>query len=343
MSVRRSIPLSVALFSLLALPVVLVPNSHAQINGVPSSVTSPGFGGRPVNGTPPSVSSVGPRGFTPNSHVTFSTGNGMPPGDGHHHHHHFVQYAPSVVYPVPVPYAVDIGDAEDNSEDDDANYQGGPTIFDRRGSGADSYVPPVKNIRRPPTTETADADDPPAPSAPQVPTLLVFKDGHKLEVGNYAIVGDTLFDLTPGHVRKVALADLDLDATRKTKRRSWRHLPAPAIVAGELTMRRIILGTVILVTSIAALAPYLSAQRMISGAPHFAPSRGPPASLPEASITADRSRAFFYPLAYGDPLYADYSPAPDIPWPLSLPSSSCNRPRHPHLPSRFFQNRLYRS
>jgi hypothetical protein len=216
MSVRRSIPLSVALFSLLALPVVLVPNSHAQINGVPSSVTSPGFGGRPVNGTPPSVSSVGPRGFTPNSHVTFSTGNGMPPGDGHHHHHHFVQYAPSVVYPVPVPYAVDIGDAEDNSEDDDANYQGGPTIFDRRGSGADSYVPPVKNIRRPPTTETADADDPPAPSAPQVPTLLVFKDGHKLEVGNYAIVGDTLFDLTPGHVRKVALADLDLDATRKT-------------------------------------------------------------------------------------------------------------------------------
>lgn len=217
MSVHRSIPLSVALFGLLALPLVLVSNSHAQINGVPSSVTSPGFGGRPVNGTPPSVSSVGPRGFTPNtnSRVTFSTGNRTTMGDGHHHHHRSGQYAPSVFYAVPVPYSVDAGDAEDNTqEDDDANYQGGPTIFDRRGSGADSYVPPVKNIRRPQATETADAD-PPAPATPQEPTRLVFKDGHQLEVGNYAIVGDTLFDLTPGHVRKVALADLDLDATRK--------------------------------------------------------------------------------------------------------------------------------
>jgi hypothetical protein len=44
---------------------------------------------------------------------------------------------------------------------------------------------------------------------------LVFKDGRKLEVGNYAIVGSTLFDLTPGHPRKVALSDLDLDATRQ--------------------------------------------------------------------------------------------------------------------------------
>ncbi len=45
--------------------------------------------------------------------------------------------------------------------------------------------------------------------------LLVFKDGHKLEVGNYAIVGPTLFDLTPGHPRRVAFADLDLEATRQ--------------------------------------------------------------------------------------------------------------------------------
>ncbi|HXX01791.1 MAG TPA: hypothetical protein VEJ00_11280, partial [Candidatus Acidoferrales bacterium] len=47
------------------------------------------------------------------------------------------------------------------------------------------------------------------------PTVLVFKDGEKLEVGNYAIVGATLFDLSPGHHRKITLADLDLDATQK--------------------------------------------------------------------------------------------------------------------------------
>jgi hypothetical protein len=45
--------------------------------------------------------------------------------------------------------------------------------------------------------------------------MLVFKDGHALEVDNYAIVSQTLYDLTPGHARKIALADLDLPATEK--------------------------------------------------------------------------------------------------------------------------------
>jgi len=44
---------------------------------------------------------------------------------------------------------------------------------------------------------------------------LIFKDGHQLEVANYAIVGDTLFDLTEGRRHKIALADLNLTATSK--------------------------------------------------------------------------------------------------------------------------------
>jgi len=44
---------------------------------------------------------------------------------------------------------------------------------------------------------------------------LIFKDGHKQEVGNYAIVGTNLFDLTPGRRQKIALGDLDLPATQK--------------------------------------------------------------------------------------------------------------------------------
>jgi len=211
--VRHSIPASVALLSLLLLPVLFVSTSHAQINGAPASVTSPGFGGRPVNGPPASVTSLGPRGYAPNSGVTFLTSTPRHDGDGTHHHHHYVQYAPPVVYAVPVPYAVDISDTEDNTDDSDANYQGGPTIFDRRGSGANSYIPTVRDVPAP-HAQHAD-DDPPAPEPPQEPTLLVFKDGHKIEVGNYAIIGATLFDLTPGHSRKVALADLDVDATRK--------------------------------------------------------------------------------------------------------------------------------
>jgi hypothetical protein len=219
-SVRHSIPASLALFSLLALSLVLVSTSHAQINGVPSSVTSPGFGGRPVNGTPPSVTSLGPNGSAPNFRVTLPTLNTPHTNDGRHHHHHGDSTPPPVVYTVPVPYALDLGAADDDDDasarpdDRDADPQAGPSTFDRRGSRADSYLPPAKDLREPDSVQSAD-DAPADPDTPQEPTLLVFKDGRKLELLNYAIIGATLFDLTPGHPRKVALADLDLEATRK--------------------------------------------------------------------------------------------------------------------------------
>jgi len=220
-SVRHSIPASIALFSLLALPATLVSTSHAQINGTPASVTSPGFGGRAINGPPASVTSLGPRGFAPNSRVTFSQGFVPPTIDRHRRRHHAVEFVPPLVYAVPVPYAVDLGatdtstdyDDDASADDRDPNYQGGPTIFDRRGSSAASYIPPVKNVPRPHAVQSdASAVD---PNPPQAATLLIFKDGRQLEIGNYAIIGATLFDLTPGHSRKLALADLDLEATLK--------------------------------------------------------------------------------------------------------------------------------
>jgi hypothetical protein len=45
--------------------------------------------------------------------------------------------------------------------------------------------------------------------------VLVFKDGRRLELLNYAIVGSTLYDLSDGLTRKVTLAELDLPATAK--------------------------------------------------------------------------------------------------------------------------------
>ncbi len=212
--VRHSMPVSVAFLSL---PVFLFSFAHAQINGVPSSVTSPGFGGRAINGPPSSVTSLGPRGYSSHSRVSFSTPN-LPRNGNLHHHHHFVAYAPPVAFAIPVPYAVDIGATEDDADSNvdyrDENDQGGPTVFDRRGSGAASYIPPTRYTPAPRAAQNADLSTP-DPDPPQEPTLLIFKDGRKLEVGNYAIVGATLFDLTPGHARKIALADLDLDATRQ--------------------------------------------------------------------------------------------------------------------------------
>jgi hypothetical protein len=58
---------------------------------------------------------------------------------------------------------------------------------------------------------------------------LVFKDGHELEILNYAIVEQTLLDLTPGHARKVPLGDLDLEATRTQNENRGITFQVPAL------------------------------------------------------------------------------------------------------------------
>jgi len=178
----------------------------------------------------------------PSAHVSASAGTGFsgslphsPGSSGHHangngnprpkpHPQGSGSIGEVYYYPYwyPVPYVVDSGDNADTSDDaeDDADYQGGPTVFDRRGSGAASYVPPVDSGPAHPqadeqasNTTAPDADATPEP-APE-PTILVFKDGHQMQVENYAVISQTLYDLTPGHRRKIALADLDLPATEQ--------------------------------------------------------------------------------------------------------------------------------
>jgi hypothetical protein len=46
-------------------------------------------------------------------------------------------------------------------------------------------------------------------------TVLVFRDEHKQEVHNYAIVGQTLWNFSPQHTQKIPLSDLDVPATAK--------------------------------------------------------------------------------------------------------------------------------
>lgn len=226
--VRRSLPLPVALFG--AAWLVLASPALAQSNGVqgmpaghPMTVT-----GAVVSPTGPVIPPTGPvrppTGSVPianpgryNSQIALSDSNHTHRGDGHRHHSNRSEYAFPFFYAVPVPYAVD-PDAADNSEaytddDDDANYQGGPTVFDRRGYGAESYVPPVTDSGDDSADRVTAAVS--TPEAPLPTTLLVFKDGHTVELGNYAIVGASLFDLTPGHTRKVPLTDIDLEATQR--------------------------------------------------------------------------------------------------------------------------------
>jgi hypothetical protein len=59
-------------------------------------------------------------------------------------------------------------------------------------------------------------------------TTLVYRDGHKAELRNYAIVGSNLIDLTKSSLlKKIPLASLDLEATRRENEENGVdfHLP----------------------------------------------------------------------------------------------------------------------
>jgi hypothetical protein len=62
---------------------------------------------------------------------------------------------------------------------------------------------------------------PPAPAVPEpppTPTTLVFRDGHRLSIMNYAIVEDMLWVLDENRSDKIPLSDLNLEATEKENR-----------------------------------------------------------------------------------------------------------------------------
>jgi len=72
----------------------------------------------------------------------------------------------------------------------------------------DAYAQPVPARPRTPEAESHAA-------AIQPTTVLIFRDQHKQEVENYAIVGHMLWNFAPQHTQKIPLSDLDLAATTK--------------------------------------------------------------------------------------------------------------------------------
>jgi len=73
---------------------------------------------------------------------------------------------------------------------------------------------------RQPSDPNTDAPSAPAPHQQEVTeaapaTVLIFRDQHKEEVKNYAIVGQTLWNFAPQRTEKIPLSDLDIPATTK--------------------------------------------------------------------------------------------------------------------------------
>ena len=226
------------IFALLVLPLPAL--AQVVLNGVPSSVTSPGPNGR-SNGVPSSVTSPGPHGQlngVPSS-VTSPTmpvsrrlrgGRPVPFGDPHRRHK-FVPvpiFYPAYQYATPdlgtvedQPAPADNASAADDSEALRQAYDRGVQDAlarqqqrqDRYGQGqrfgqtADAQPAKASVVTQAEPAPTVDDNFP--------PTVFVFKDGHKLETKSFAIMGQTLFDFSGTSLKKIQLADLDINATRK--------------------------------------------------------------------------------------------------------------------------------
>src|SRR5439155_22563063 len=74
----------------------------------------------------------------------------------------------------------------------------------------------------PPPPQTQAATD-----RPRIPAVLVFRDGHRIEIQNYAIVGQTLWVVDEKAANKISIADVDLDATQNENRGRGVRFPLP--------------------------------------------------------------------------------------------------------------------
>ena len=211
--------------------------SAQQFHGVGASITTSSprtgagvdsFGNRSgfTFGTPPSLTSI-----TPGPAWRFGVAN-----DGRRRHHgghghgkNFIPvYIPFYSYPYyPYGYSDLYPDAAMQSDMQQQPQPEDPsppalTVFENRPG----YRPPAPQpaesrdyASTEPGSGSSDhrADTQPAPEpspvTAQAPTVLVFRDGRQLEIGNYAIQGDVLYNLDGNGPRKIKLADLDLAKT----------------------------------------------------------------------------------------------------------------------------------
>lgn len=209
-------------------------------------------------GGPRSTTTIGGHSLAPAPSVTSVGGSHLPPpapsvtslpnfgGYNYHYRPYFsgrsrgYGYWPGWSYAVPYYYP-----ADNSIYGYDYVGNGGPDLYSGPPPGPNDPIlhviveqPPANPYGPPPDRESYAAPAaPPAPSAaapaevkPGEPTLLVFRNGHKQEVTNYAIMGETLYVFDQGR-KKIALADLDIPATVKAnddRGMEFRVPPSPA-------------------------------------------------------------------------------------------------------------------
>ena len=126
-------------------------------------------------------------------------------------HRHNNPYGYGYAYGVPyyMPY-YDTGYDQSDNQDSvqmSSDPRTGPTVFEHNGQpSSDDERYAAREQRQEPVSA--------ANAAPLAPTVLIFRDGHQQEIESYAIAGNKLIVLGE-RPQKIALSDLDIDATAK--------------------------------------------------------------------------------------------------------------------------------
>ncbi len=119
-----------------------------------------------------------------------------------------------------------------SSDDSGAQYWGPQYGYE---DGMDDQGPP------PPYDDAPDTYARSAPAARSQtssvlpPTVLVFRDRHKEEVQNYAIIGQTLWNFAPQRTEKIPLYELDIPATTKANEDRGVDFQVP-VTQGKLSI-----------------------------------------------------------------------------------------------------------
>ena len=107
---------------------------------------------------------------------------------------------------------------------------------DAQAQGQDRYNQQYANVRPPLDPERMQAaagSHEPAANSFMRKTVLIFRDQHKQEVDNYAIVGETLWDFAPQQTVKIPLSELDIPATVKANQEHGVTFSVPSSYEGS--------------------------------------------------------------------------------------------------------------
>jgi hypothetical protein len=171
----------------------------------------------------------------------FNTGHGGNGGHRHHGGNNNGGGGGGYVYTYPV-YEVGPEQVEDQQADQQPEPPA-PTVFERRsevrlapnptpvGNG-DRYGERYLEQRERESYESPNTSGGHHVMSPvseeQIPVLIVYKDGHEQEIHNYAIVGDTIYDIGTSIAHKIKLADVDLKQTIQKNEQRGVDFTVPA-------------------------------------------------------------------------------------------------------------------